>query len=51
MHKSKLAGFIIDCETQDVRRAAEFWVEALGMQLELLPGEEGEKSVRRMSRP
>ncbi len=31
MHKSKLAGFIIDCETEDLDAAAVFWAAALGM--------------------
>lgn len=31
MHRSKLAGFIIDCETGDVAGAAAFWSAALGM--------------------
>jgi len=31
MHKSRLSGFIIDCETQDLEAAAEFWSAALGM--------------------
>ena len=30
MHKSKLAGFIIDCKTDDLDAAAEFWAAALG---------------------
>lgn len=30
MHKSRLAGFIIDCRTDNLDRAAEFWSEALG---------------------
>ena len=30
MHKSRLAGFIIDCETDDLSGAAEFWAGALG---------------------
>jgi len=30
MHKSKLAGFCIDCKTDDLSSAAEFWAEALG---------------------
>ncbi len=30
MHKSRLAGFIIDCQTDDVDVAARFWSEALG---------------------
>jgi predicted enzyme related to lactoylglutathione lyase len=29
MHKSRLAGFIIDCRTDDLDRAARFWSEAL----------------------
>jgi catechol 2,3-dioxygenase-like lactoylglutathione lyase family enzyme len=31
MHKSQLAGFIIDCQTDDLDRAAEFWSQALGL--------------------
>lgn len=46
MHKSKLAGFIIDCKTDDLQQAAEFWSAALGMELQQLPAEEGEKYVR-----
>ncbi|WP_426754713.1 VOC family protein [Myxococcus sp. Y35] len=30
-HRSRLAGFIIDCETGDVDAAATFWSQALGM--------------------
>ncbi|MDH4039671.1 MAG: VOC family protein [Gammaproteobacteria bacterium] len=46
MHKSKLAGFIIDCQTSNLDGAASFWSEALGMPMEQLPGAEGEKYVR-----
>ena len=46
MHKSKLAGFIIDCRTDDLHGAAHFWSEALGMPMEALPGAEGKKYVR-----
>lgn len=46
MHKSKLAGFIIDCKTEDLHEAAKFWAEALGMATEKLPESEGEKYVR-----
>jgi hypothetical protein len=46
MHKSKLCGFIIDCQTDDVNDAAHFWGAALGMQVKKLPEEEGEKYVR-----
>lgn len=31
MHKSRLAGFIIDCEETDRHEAAAFWSAALGM--------------------
>ncbi len=33
MHHSRLAGFIIDCRTEDLERAAEFWSAALGLSL------------------
>ena len=42
MHKSKLAGFIIDCQTTDLDRAADFWGGALGMPVRALPPGEGE---------
>jgi predicted enzyme related to lactoylglutathione lyase len=31
MHKSQLAGFIIDCQTDDLEAAAAFWSQALGL--------------------
>ncbi|MBT8041490.1 MAG: VOC family protein [Xanthomonadales bacterium] len=31
MHRSQLAGFIIDCRTGDIGEAAEFWSSALGL--------------------
>ena len=46
MHKSKLAGFIIDCHTDDLAAAADFWGQALGMVKQALPGDEGDKYVR-----
>jgi predicted enzyme related to lactoylglutathione lyase len=42
MHKSKLAGFIIDCQTGDLDGAADFWGSALGMAVRALPPGEGE---------
>lgn len=33
MHKSRLSGFIIDCQTDDPDAAARFWSGALGMQI------------------
>lgn len=39
MHRSKLAGFIIDCQGQEVGNAANFWSAALGMaQVAAAPG-------------
>ena len=46
MHRSRLAGFIIDCRTDDVDGAARFWSEALGMAAESLPGPEGDQYVK-----
>ncbi len=46
MHKSKLAGFIIDCQTDDLAGAAGFWGGALGMAIEPLPGTEGQTYAR-----
>jgi predicted enzyme related to lactoylglutathione lyase len=31
MHRSQLAGFIIDCQTDDLEAAAAFWSRALGL--------------------
>lgn len=36
MHKSQLAGFIIDCDTADLESAAAFWSMALGLEMEHL---------------
>jgi len=41
MHKSQLAGFIIDCNTDDLDAAAEFWTRALGVRLTPNAAEEG----------
>lgn len=30
-HRSRLAGFIIDCRTDDLDAAADFWAQALGI--------------------
>jgi len=40
MHKSKLAGFIIDCQTDKLDSAAAFWGAALGMPVRELPADE-----------
>ena len=33
MHKSRLAGFIIDCQTEDLEGATRFWSAALGLKV------------------
>jgi predicted enzyme related to lactoylglutathione lyase len=50
MHRSRLAGFIIDCRGDDPQAAAAFWSAALGMETRELPGEEGTKYVRLVDR-
>ena len=35
MHKSQLAGFIIDCQTDDLDQATNFWSAALGLKVEM----------------
>ena len=40
MHRSQLAGFIIDCRTDDLEGAARFWSQALGYEIEPLSPEE-----------
>jgi hypothetical protein len=42
MHHSRLAGFIIDCNSDGLDAAANFWGAALGMAVRALPGEEGQ---------
>ncbi len=42
MHKSKLAGFIIDCQTADLDGAANFWGQALGMAVRALSPDEAD---------
>ncbi len=42
MHKSRLGGLIIDCRTDDVAAAADFWGRALG--LPALPPEPGDEN-------
>jgi predicted enzyme related to lactoylglutathione lyase len=34
MHRSRLAGFIVDCRTDDLDQAAKFWGAALGLPLQ-----------------
>jgi predicted enzyme related to lactoylglutathione lyase len=42
MHRSRLAGFIIDCKTEDLDAAGRFWSEALGLKVK--PSSEAEDS-------
>ena len=46
MHKSKLAGFIIDCQTTQLDAAADFWGGALGMPVRVLPPDEAQTYKR-----
>jgi len=46
MHRSKLAGFIIDCQTDQLPEAADFWSAALGLARKALPGAEGEQYIQ-----
>jgi len=41
MHKSRIAGFIIDCNTPDLDAAAAFWSQALGYPLAPFEGDQG----------
>ena len=50
MHKSRLAGFIVDCCTEDLSSAALFWGRALGMEVRPLPGDEGKTYMRLIDR-
>ena len=48
MHKSRLAGFIIDCQTGDLQGAADFWSAALGLEQQ---GVDGENYIRLDGKP
>jgi len=47
-HKSQLAGFIIDCQTDNLDGATEFWSQALG--LETVAHDDPQESAYRMLR-
>lgn len=51
MHKSKLAGFIIDCQTNDLTAATNFWGAALGLQQRSFEGEIGERYKQLLGAP
>lgn len=46
MHKSRLSTFVIDCKTEDIDRATEFWSKALGRTAKPM---EGDPSYRELS--
>lgn len=48
MHKSRLAGFIIDCRTDDLERAAQFWSAALGYRIVPLAEESDPQKYRQL---
>ena len=47
MHKSQLAGFIIDCQSEDLDEATSFWAGALGLKAETVaqPGEDNYRTL------
>ncbi len=47
MHRSRLAGFIIDCNTDSIEQAAQFWSAALGCPLKD-PAQETSPSYRHL---
>jgi predicted enzyme related to lactoylglutathione lyase len=49
MHKSRLAGFIIDCQTDDLEAAARFWGAALGLKVESPPAKAEDALYRRLA--
>ncbi len=51
MHKSQLAGFIIDCKTEDLDVAADFWGQALGYELSRSDDPDDENYVELVTGP
>jgi hypothetical protein len=48
MHRSRLAGFIIDCRTDSLEEAAQFWSAALGYPLKDAAEESNASSYRQL---
>lgn len=48
-HRSRLAGFIIDCQTDRLDKAADFWSQALGLAV-IDPDEGGEDRYARLDK-
>ena len=51
MHKSQLAAFIIDCQTDNLDQAAIFWSAALGLKAETVPRSDASIYRRLETRP
>lgn len=51
MHRSRLAGFILDCRTDDLEKAAQFWSAALGVPLKPAADEPSPLYRQLMTRP
>ena len=41
MHKSRLGALVIDCQSDDLSQASEFWSQALGYDVEAEPDDDG----------
>lgn len=46
MHRSRFGGIIIDCQTDDLEGAANFWSEALGYPCKPDDGDEGYRTLQ-----
>jgi predicted enzyme related to lactoylglutathione lyase len=51
MHRSRLAGFIMDCRTDDLEKAAQFWSAALGVPLKAAADEPSPLYRQLMTKP
>ena len=52
MHKSQFSGLLIDCQTDDLDAAADFWSQALGLERRPVPaGHEDSPYVVLKTRP
>ncbi len=45
MHKSRIAGIVIDCQTNDLDKEAVFWSQALGLRSKRSPDPEDENYI------
>ena len=51
MHRSRLAGFVLDCRTDDLDQAAQFWSSALGVPLKAAAEESSPLYRQLMTKP